>query len=108
MTPASSCGSSRGGRGIAQSLAERLSSATEAPIRRACVIALAGLGIDDAPAHLFPALRDPSTEVRLAAVQALATVDQPEVRARLAELLADPDESVRSAIGRLMRTPGRA
>ena len=70
-------------------------------------MALGALAAPRLLAHLTPALKDPSADVRIAVIQALAPLDEPEVRGRLTEMLADPDLSVRDVARRsLMRVVG--
>ncbi len=88
--------------GISERLAARLTAATDPDERRVAVTALGAFGARGYEAHVLPALRDPSPEVRVAAVHALASLDDEVVRARLREMLADPDAAVRDVARRTM------
>lgn len=90
------------GPAIADKLAIRLSSTTEAAVRKTALVAIGALAVDGFQKHVLPVLRDPSPEVRIAAIQALASVDDSTVRARLNEMLSDPDLTVRDAARRSM------
>jgi HEAT repeat protein len=68
-----------------------------APVRAACLRALAALGDDRAAAAVEAAARDPDPEVRDAALRLAAAVRGGLGRATLAERLADGDPSVRRA-----------
>jgi HEAT repeat protein len=92
---------------ISERLAARLSTSPDPVLRRSAVAALGALGAPGYTAHVVPALRDPSADVRVAAIQALATVDDADVRARLGEMVADPENVVQEAARRsLLHTVG--
>jgi HEAT repeat protein len=88
-------------------LSARLSSSTEAALRRNIVLAMSALGAPDLDERLVPSLRDPSPDVRVAVIQALAALNLPSMRTLLADMLLDPDVSVREVARRsMLRTVG--
>jgi HEAT repeat protein len=92
---------------LSDRLAIRLTSSSDPHERRCAVIALGAFAIRGFHAHVAPALRDPSPEVRIAAVQALAAVDDPLIAKAIAEMVADPEGEVREAARRtLVRSVG--
>ncbi|HVJ94238.1 MAG TPA: HEAT repeat domain-containing protein, partial [Labilithrix sp.] len=92
---------------ITESLSKRLTSVTEASLRRAAITAMGALRVPGVEEMLAPALQDPSPDVRIAAIQALAALELPSARARIAQMASDPDVSVREAARRsVVRTVG--
>jgi HEAT repeat protein len=84
-------------RGLLEPLIRAVSHPHPA-VRRSCVNALGGAGVDGATDTLLAALGDPDAGVRLAALRGLVNLDsaQQTIQPRLLLLLADPDPAVRA------------